>query len=81
VAGQPTRGLDVDAAAAALRELRDFAARGGAVVLISTELDELARTCHRIHAISRGRLTRAFPVPLDPPALGELAAAMAGVLP
>jgi simple sugar transport system ATP-binding protein len=36
--------------------LKDFAAQGGSVLLLSTDLDELIELSHRIQVISRGRL-------------------------
>jgi simple sugar transport system ATP-binding protein len=45
-------------AAAELRaRLRDYAARGGAVLLISSDLEELLALCHRLYVMNRGRLT------------------------
>jgi general nucleoside transport system ATP-binding protein len=41
IAQEPTRGVDFAAAAAIRRRLIDFAAHGGAVLLISSDLDEL----------------------------------------
>ena len=57
VAMNPTRGLDIGATRfvhARLREARD---RGAAVVLISTDLDELAALSDRTAILSNGRLT------------------------
>jgi len=36
--------------------LIDFAAQGGSVLLLSTDLDELIELSHRIEVISRGSL-------------------------
>lgn len=57
VAENPTRGLDVSAAAFVHEELRRLAAKGVAVVLLSTDLDEVLGLSGRILAIARGRLT------------------------
>jgi simple sugar transport system ATP-binding protein len=57
VAAQPTRGLDIRAVEYVARRLRAAAARGIAVLLISTELDELAALADRVVAIHRGRNT------------------------
>ena len=52
----PTRGLDVRAAAFVLDQIRLAAERGSAVVLISTDRDELAAVAHRTLYLSRGSL-------------------------
>lgn len=51
------RGLDLNAAAELRARLRDYAARGGAVLLISSDLEELIALCDRLFVINRGRLT------------------------
>ncbi|HEX8168219.1 MAG TPA: ABC transporter ATP-binding protein [Beijerinckiaceae bacterium] len=62
LANQPTRGLDVGAAAEVHRRLLDARMRGAGVVLISEDLDELLALSDRIAVIARGRLTAAEPV-------------------
>jgi simple sugar transport system ATP-binding protein len=62
LANQPTRGLDVGAAAEVHRRLLEARARGAGVILISEDLDELLALCDRIAVIARGWLTRAEPV-------------------
>jgi len=57
VAHDICRGLDLNAAAELRARLRDFAARGGGVLLISSDLEELLALCHRLYVINRGRLT------------------------
>ncbi|HKD70067.1 MAG TPA: ATP-binding cassette domain-containing protein [Candidatus Binataceae bacterium] len=57
VAHDLTRGLDVSASAEVSRMVREFAAQGGAVLLISTDLDEVFELGDRVAVISRGRLT------------------------
>jgi len=54
---QPTRGLDVAAAEAVLNRLADAAARGSAVMIISSNIDELIRVSDRIVVLNGGRLT------------------------
>ena len=56
VAVNPTRGLDVRAAAFVHQKLIEAAEGGAAVVLISTDRDELAAVSHRQLYLSRGRL-------------------------
>jgi simple sugar transport system ATP-binding protein len=57
VAHDICRGLDLSAAAELRGRLREYAARGGAVLLISSDLEELLALCHKLHVINRGRLT------------------------
>jgi simple sugar transport system ATP-binding protein len=56
VAVNPTRGLDLAATAAVREELRREARAGTAVLLISTELDEVLELGQRIAVLFRGRL-------------------------
>jgi general nucleoside transport system ATP-binding protein len=57
VAAQPTRGLDVAAIEDMYVRLRDAASSGVAVLLISTELEEVMALCSRVAVISSGRIT------------------------
>jgi simple sugar transport system ATP-binding protein len=72
VAHDVSRGLDLRATAEVHRRLRDYAAAGGAVLLISSELDELFELCIRIHVLSRGRLIEVSPADRNPERLGLL---------
>jgi simple sugar transport system ATP-binding protein len=56
VAANPTRGLDVIATASVREALRAQARAGTAVLLISTELDEVLELGDRIRVLFRGRL-------------------------
>ena len=56
VAHNLTRGLDLAATAEVHRMLAEFAAGGGSVLLVSSDLDELVALCGRLAVISRGRL-------------------------
>ena len=57
VASQPTRGLDVGAIEYMSEQLRAAAADGVAVLLISTELEEILDLADRVTVIFRGRLS------------------------
>ncbi|HEY8073997.1 MAG TPA: sugar ABC transporter ATP-binding protein [Labilithrix sp.] len=59
---EPTRGIDVASKAQVLGLLRDLAKRGKAIVLVSSQLDELVSTCDRIAVLERGVLRDATPV-------------------
>ncbi|MGQ0723201.1 MAG: ABC transporter ATP-binding protein [Candidatus Eiseniibacteriota bacterium] len=66
----PTRGLDVGAAGALLGELRRLAERGRAVLLVSTELEEVLETAHRWAVMHDGELREA--ARRDPELLGAM---------
>ncbi|MEV6065662.1 ABC transporter ATP-binding protein [Nocardia sp. NPDC052001] len=77
LAAQPTRGLDLGAVDAVLDRLREAAASGAAVLVVSHELPELLTLCDRILVAYRGRLLG--PVdPTDPGAKEKIAHLMLG---
>ncbi len=57
VLNQPTWGVDAAAAAFIRQSVMDVAARGGAVVVISQDLDELLEISTRFGALNEGRLS------------------------
>jgi len=57
LANQPTRGLDVGAAAEVHRRLLEARERGVAIVLISEDLDELLALSDRVAVMARGALS------------------------
>jgi ribose transport system ATP-binding protein len=57
---EPTRGIDVGAKFELYRLIADFAARGKAVVVVSSELEELTALCDRIAVMSAGKLVATF---------------------
>ena len=71
VAENPTRGLDVRATALAHRTLRAAAANGAAVLVYSTDLDEVVALGGRIFVIANGRLVEA-PEGADRAAIGRM---------
>jgi simple sugar transport system ATP-binding protein len=76
VADNPTWGLDVGAIDYVHRKLLDMRARGGAVLLISLDLDELFDLSDRLLVIYRGR--KMLEGPTEQIDHDELALAMAG---
>lgn len=56
VAENPTRGLDIRAAAAVRARLREAAARGAAVLIHSGDLDEVLALATRVVAVHDGRV-------------------------
>jgi simple sugar transport system ATP-binding protein len=73
VANQPTRGLDVGAAAEIHRRLRGLCDQGASILLISSELDEIMDLSDRIAVLYRGRIAAQA-------AAGELSRLQVGVL-
>ncbi len=57
---EPTRGIDVAAKHGVYRILGDLAARGKAIVVVSSELRELMALCDRIVVMSAGRAVKTF---------------------
>jgi general nucleoside transport system ATP-binding protein len=76
VACQPTRGLDVGAIEFVHRRLIEERDRGTAVVIVSTELDEVVALADRIAVMYRGRIVGIVPPDTSREVLGLL---MAGV--
>jgi simple sugar transport system ATP-binding protein len=74
VAHNICRGLDLAATADVHRTLIEFAAAGGAVLLISSDLDELLAICSRLMVISRGRVRETRADEREPQRLGLLMA-------
>ncbi|PPL20078.1 putative B6 ABC transporter ATP-binding protein [Microterricola pindariensis] len=56
VVNKPTYGLDLKTVHLVREILIDFAAKGGSVLLLSTDLDELVELSHRIEIVSSGRI-------------------------
>ncbi len=62
---EPTRGVDVAARAAIHRLINKLAAEGAAVLLISSEIEEVLGLAHRVLVMRRGSIVREFAA--DPP--------------
>jgi general nucleoside transport system ATP-binding protein len=75
VAENPTRGLDVRASAAIHERLREARDAGAAVIVHSTDLDEVLQLADRVVVMYGGRVS---PVPADREAVGR---AMLGASP
>jgi simple sugar transport system ATP-binding protein len=61
VAAQPTQGLDVGAIEDMYSRLREIAASGVGVLLISTEIEEVLELSSRVAVISGGRVSGLLP--------------------
>jgi simple sugar transport system ATP-binding protein len=77
IAAQPTRGLDVGATTFLHRQFVEKRDQGCAVLLVSTELDEIISLSDRIAVMYRGRILATLPAPeATRESIGQL---MAGV--
>ena len=52
---EPTRGIDVGAKAEILKLIRELAAQGLGVLMISSELEEVIEACDRVFVLRDGR--------------------------
>jgi len=59
---EPTRGIDVGAKAEIYGIIRDLAAQGKGIIMISSELPELLGVSDRIYTIFEGKITNELPV-------------------
>ena len=53
---EPTRGIDVGAKYEIYQLIIEMAAKGKAVIMVSSELPELIGVCDRIYVMSGGRI-------------------------
>lgn len=70
VATNPTRGLDVGACESVYQSLLEDCARGVAVLLISTELDEILSLADSIHVVFKGMIREVPPAAWNHQSLG-----------
>jgi general nucleoside transport system ATP-binding protein len=78
VVAQPTRGLDVGSMEFVHRRIVAERDGGAAVVLVSTELDEVLGLADRIGVMYRGRIIGEMPADADPEEIGLLMAGSVG---
>ncbi|MBL8815833.1 MAG: sugar ABC transporter ATP-binding protein [Planctomyces sp.] len=57
---EPTRGIDVPARMTILKQLNQLAERGTAILMVSSDLDELMQFCDRILVLSVGKISGDF---------------------
>ena len=55
---EPTRGVDIGARAEIHRLIRNLAAEGVAVIVISSEAEELPEVCDRVLVMAEGRVVK-----------------------
>ena len=77
VAAQPTRGIDIGASEFVHQQLLDLRARGGGVLLISEDLEELFALSDRIAVMYDGRLMADLPIAAE--SVERIGLLMAGV--
>ena len=61
VLDEPTAGIDIGSKGEIVALIRDLAAQGKAILILSSELAELLAACDRIVVMSDGRLVRDIP--------------------
>ncbi|MFD1810350.1 ATP-binding cassette domain-containing protein [Gemmobacter lanyuensis] len=61
IVDEPTRGVDVGAKMAIYEIIRELAASGISVIVISSELEEVLGLCHRVMVMSGGRIRGELP--------------------
>jgi ribose transport system ATP-binding protein len=54
----PTVGMDIAAKAGITRTVRKIANEGGAILIASSELDEMARVADRVLVLKNGSITK-----------------------
>ena len=54
---EPTRGIDIGAKNEIYKLMNQLAAEGKTIIVISSELPEIIRTCHRVLVMCEGRIT------------------------
>ncbi|MBW3658348.1 MAG: ABC transporter ATP-binding protein, partial [Actinobacteria bacterium] len=74
VAAQPTRGVDVGSIEYIHRRIVDKRNEGAAVVIVSSELDEVLALADRVAVMFHGRLVGPFPMPVSKEAVGLMMA-------
>lgn len=57
---EPTRGIDVAAKQEIYRQIDELASRGLALIVVSSEMEELLGLCDRIVVMHEGRITGRF---------------------
>ncbi len=65
VLNDPARGIDIGAKLDLYRNLRDFAARGNAVVFLSSEIEEFLNLCSSVLVFRGGAVSSSFDPPFD----------------
>lgn len=76
---EPTQGVDVAARAEIYRLVRDAVAAGTSVIVVTADLEELARVSDRVLVLANGRITHEVQGPdIDPSRITELVLSATG---
>ncbi|WP_420394505.1 YbhB/YbcL family Raf kinase inhibitor-like protein [Acuticoccus sp.] len=65
VLNDPARGIDIGAKLDLYKNLREYAARGGAVIFLSSEIEEFLDLCTAVHVFRNGTISASFAPPFD----------------
>jgi ribose transport system ATP-binding protein len=65
----PTRGIDIRTKREIYQLVRDLAEAGAAVLLYTSELEEVSRACDRVIVLYGGRIVEELPADVDEPTL------------
>lgn len=57
---EPTQGIDIGAKQEIYRLMRELSSKGTAMIVASSEINELLEVCHRIYVMFRGRIVGEF---------------------
>ncbi len=57
---EPTRGIDVGARSEIYELMVEYAEQGGAIVMVSSDMQELLSVCDRIIVVGQGKVTASF---------------------
>lgn len=69
---EPTRGIDVAAKTDVLHALRDLANRGKAVIMTSSEIDEVLEVSDRVVVMAEGRAVAEFDLRVEHPTVKDV---------
>ncbi len=76
---EPTQGVDVEARAEIYRLVREAVASGTSVIVVTADLEELARVSDRVLVLANGRITHEIQGPdIDPSRVTELVLSATG---
>ncbi len=64
---EPTRGVDIGAKQAVYHLIAELAAEGVAILLVSSEMDEILGLCHRVYVMRLGQIVAEFGAETDSP--------------
>ncbi|MES2170870.1 MAG: sugar ABC transporter ATP-binding protein [Actinomycetota bacterium] len=69
---EPTRGIDVVAKVEVMAAIRRYAREGHAVIVTSSELEEVVDISDRLYVVSKGEIVEDYDMHSSPPTLNEI---------